>query len=625
MVSAIAKMAETDEYGFMPPGDTPTLGIGRWVVLAFCAMATLALYPVLLGPASELAETVPSHAGEVLPWVWSVGSPPKEQEEGRDARWLSQPALRYYALLVALFIAYAFALRTVAGRSSRALEASVFGLGAVYLACQVAAPIMFSGDVYLYTAFGRLFAFYHADPAVDIAVLPADDLYLRLWKDEREPSPYGPLWTLISAGIAWIGGERVGLSVLLFRGVACLGVLGATVVLWRGLRRVAPHQAAQGMLFFLWNPLVVLEAGLSGHNDAVMIALFLAGIGMYLRHRISVAMAFFVLSLLVKYATGPLVPIYVFMCLRRLPDWRCRTRFVVSAAAAAALTTAVTFGLVRVGIRERSAPKPESVLSQAAVENIFRQRYYNSVHELLYRALRLGMGEEPGDVRKVEFRGWWVTPTESTDLRTGEAVAAPSLGRIEPATGLLVIARESKSSLWLRVYDPMTERKGYVLQDATDVIERPALAQADPALLRWELGWSPTAMTAAAWLRWATWAAFALAWLWSAWYASNLQRFLISSASLMLASYWLIAAWIFPWYLIWALAVAAFVPASLPALLAVLLSATVLTLYATIGYDNTGATEWIFTYRSLPAFVLPLLLLVPAVLMRRRSGSARPK
>jgi hypothetical protein len=93
----------------------------------------------------------------------------------------------------------------------------------------------------------------------------------------------------------------------------------------------------------------------------------------------------------------------------------------------------------------------------------------------------------------------------------------------------------------------------------------------------------------------------------------------------MLASYWLIAAWIFPWYVIWALALAAFVPASLPALLAVLLSATSLTLYATICYENTGATEWIFTYRSLPAFVLPLLLFVPGVLKRWRSGFSQPR
>jgi hypothetical protein len=588
-------------------------------------MTILCLYPLLLGPASGLAETVPSHAVELVPWVWPVPPPPAKDEAAKDTRWFAKPALRYCALLVALFVAYGLALRTVAGRSSGALEAAVFGLGTLYLAFQVASPIMFSSDVYSYTVFGRLFAFYHVDPAVDIAVLPADDLYLRLWKEDPEPSPYGPLWTLISAGIAWIGSERPGLTVLLFRGLACLGVLGASAVIWSGLRRVAPHTAAQGLVFFLWNPLTVLEAGLSGHNDAVMIALFLAGIAMHLRGRTFLAMVFFILSALIKFATGPLVPIYVLMCLRRLPDWRGRARFAVSAAAAAALTAAVILGLIRIGIRARPAAKAESAPWQAAVENVFEQRYYNNVHELLFRALRVGMGEELDDVHEVEFHGWWVAATKSTDFRAGEAATAPSLGQVEPGTPLLVIARPPKTSPWLRAYDPTGRRKGYVLQDATDVVERPALAQADPALLRWELGWSPTAVRAATWLRLATWSAFGLAWLWSAWYASNLRRFLTGSASLMLASYWLIAAWIFPWYVIWALALAAFVPASLPGLLAVLLSGTSFTLYAAIGYENTGATEWIFTYRSLPAFVLPLLLFVPGVLRRWRSGSALPR
>ena len=128
------------------------------------------------------------------------------------------------------------------------------------------------------------------------------------------------------------------------------------------------------------------------------------------------------------------------------------------------------------------------------------------------------------------------------------------------------------------------------------------------------------------------WSSFGLAWLWAAWYASDLRRFLAGSAALMLAACWLIASWVFPWYVIWPLAFAAFVPASWPALLAALLSATVLTLYATIGYDNTGRTEWIFTYRSLPAFAMPLLLFLvvglrhwlPRRWPRQNAGRGRP-
>src|SRR5262249_11695906 len=161
--------------------------------------------------------------------------------------------------------------------------------------------------------------------------------------------------------------------------------------------------------------------------------------------------------------------------------------------------------------------------------------------------------EEADDVRNVEFIGWWVKATEGMELRSGAAAAAPALARLEPDTPLLVIAPRPKASSWVRVYDPAAGRQGYVREGATDVLkERPAVAQTDPVLIRWELGRSPTAVRADAWLRLAGWSAFGLAWLWAAWYAGDLRRFLVSSAALMLASYWLVASWIFPWYVIWA-------------------------------------------------------------------------
>src|SRR5262249_32201095 len=154
---------------------------------------------------------------------------------------------------------------------------------------------------------------------------------------------------------------------------------------------------------------------------------------------------------------------------------------------------------------------------------------------------------------------------------------------------------------WYRVYSPTTGQKGYVRLEEVSDSEAPSEARADPDLIRWwKKGRSPTAARIDAWLRLAMWSAFGLAWLWAAWCAGRRRRFVAASAALLVAPCWLTASGVFPWSVIWPLAFPAFVPASWPALLAALLSATVLTLYATIGYDNTGRTEWIFTYRSLP-------------------------
>jgi hypothetical protein len=320
--------------------------------------------------------------------------------------------------------------------------------------------------------------------------------------------------------------------------------------------------------------------------------------------------AFFVLSALVKIPTAVLVPIYLLMVCRQMPSWRARGLFLAGGAAGGVLAGAAVFGLLFLGA-------PGTAFKQAAFESVLSQRYTNSLHELLFRELRLWMGEEEDDVRDVEFRGWWVTTKESTDLCSGEESAAPVLRRLEQDTPLLVIAWRSKTSPWYRVYSPTTGQKGYVPLEAVRDAEPPSEARADPDLIRWwKKGRSPTAARADVWLKRGMWSAFGLAWLWVAWYASNLRRFLTGSAALMLAACWLIASWFFPWYVIWPLAFSAFVPTSWSALLAALLSATVLTLYASIGYDKTGSTEWIFTYRSLPAFAVPLLLFLVVPLGR---------
>jgi len=630
------KAAEAEESGFSPPGaaDVRAAGVWQWAILSLCGLGSLACYFLLPSVAPDLAETVASHTGEVVPWLGPSRPAPAPEGADRKAGWFSAAPVRYGALLAGLFTAYGLALLAVARRISRTLEAAAFGLGAAFLAVQVTTPVLFSSDVYYYTTLGRVFTLYHVNPAIDVSVLPDDDPYRRLWNEDKALAAYGPLWTLISGGLSALGGERVGLTVLLFRALAALAVLGGGAALWGCLRRLAPHRAAQGLVFFLWNPLVVLEAGMSGHNDAAMVALFLFGIAAHVfllrgalpsRHeplravRFSVGAALttalFVLSALVKYPTGVLVPIYLLMVCRQMPSWRARGLFLAGGAAGAALAGAVVFGLLSLGAYARPAPASGTALPEAALENVLYQRYTNSLHELLFRELRLWMGEEEDDVRNVEFRGWWVTTKKSTDLCSGEEPRAPVLRRLEPDTPLLVIAWRWEGHPWYRVYSPTTGQKGYVRLEEVSDSEAPSEARADPDLIRWwKKGRSPTAARIDAWLRLAMWSAFGLAWLWAAWYASDLRRFLAGSAALMLAACWLIASWVFPWYVIWPLAFAAFVPASWPALLAALLSATVLTLYATIGYDNTGRTEWIFTYRSLPAFAMPLLLFLVVAL-----------
>lgn len=168
------------------------------------------------------------------------------------------------------------------------------------------------------------------------------------------------------------------------------------------------------------------------------------------------------------------------------------------------------------------------------------------------------------------------------------------------------------------VTDTTTHKNGYLgTRDAVQT-ERPDLVDSDPLLARLEGGpeASPAVAGANRLLRAVTWLVFVGVGLFAAWRSTSPRHLAIYATVVFLATYWLVLGWFWPWYLIWALAPATLVSDTGSARLAVLLSATVLSLYILTGLD-----EWAYHYRSLPAFILPLLLFplsyLPRAILRR--------
>jgi hypothetical protein len=579
-------------------------GRWRWAVVTLCAGASLGLYLLLLGVVPDLSSAEPSYAGELFPWVRLL----TRDMLRRSDTWAEA---RFLLVLVGLFALYGRTLRAVAGRRSGRLEAAVAAAGATFLLLQLAAPALLSTDLFSYVMYGRIFAVYGVDPYSTLPHYHSDPYEpLSYWK--TDPSFYGPLWTVVSAGLALVGGERIGLTVLLFRALTIGATLGAGALIWACLRRLAPQRAAQGLVFFLWNPLVVLEYGLSGHNDVAMAALLLLGVWLHLRGRPALAVVALTLSALVKFATALIVPLYLLMVLRGLPNWWERARYLVSGAAAAALTVGIVLGLAHAG---------PQVLAVGALGS-GTERYMNSIHGLAFEKVRLALGEEPASVRvPLDYQRWWVESIRPVDVWTEIGPPSGRIRRADPDASFLVLAPQEGDYLW--VYDAATGRKGYVRNRDVRKTDPPDAVASDPALARMAEGakTSPTVLQANALIRLGSWAAFGAFLALAAWRATDLRRFLVWSAAALLTVYWLVAAWFWPWYVVWALALAALVPSSRPAGLAALLSASALSLYATFGFDHT-AQGWIFTYRSLPIFLLPLVLFGLAQLVRRLVRSA---
>lgn len=222
-----------------------------------------------------------------------------------------------------------------------------------------------SSDLYSYAAQAQL-AQAGLDPYTTTpADLPAVDLGKFLdnvaWKWVDTPSPYGPLWVAVSKWVAALTGDHALISVLLLRLLPF-----AAIVLTARLLPVLANRYGKRADLALWlaigNPLILVHAVGGGHNDAVMVALIVAGLVLVSRpaagwHDLVAGVALMTLAAAVKspglVAVAFAVPIYLTgrtgaggSALRRR-DW---VRHCVIAAAVAAPVFAVVSLVAGVGL-----------------------------------------------------------------------------------------------------------------------------------------------------------------------------------------------------------------------------------------------------------------------------------
>ena len=98
-----------------------------------------------------------------------------------------------------------------------------------------------------------------------------------------EPDSYGPLWQWLSGAVHMLAGEDLLANFLAYKllGAGAIAISGALI--YAILTRQAPRYAAAGLAAWLWNPVVINEGIIHGHNDLVMLPLVLGGIALLLR------------------------------------------------------------------------------------------------------------------------------------------------------------------------------------------------------------------------------------------------------------------------------------------------------------------------------------------------------
>ena len=183
--------------------------------------------------------------------------------------------------MAAAFIAYVriVSKRTQGGGFSTAAGLVAFVVFA--LACAWAAPALFSSDVYAYAAYGELARLGH-DPYAHAALPNGSPIFAAAVVQWGNPPPacvYGPLFVALASVVVWMtAAQGTAIVLVAFRVLASLSLVACAVLAFAaypGDRRARFAAAATIAL----NPVAIWCAA-EGHNDALALAIVLAGIGL---------------------------------------------------------------------------------------------------------------------------------------------------------------------------------------------------------------------------------------------------------------------------------------------------------------------------------------------------------
>lgn len=189
-------------------------------------------------------------------------------------------------------------------------------------------PAMLSHDIFVYTGYGRIITIYHANPYFVPLIHFPHDYFLPYDDWKKAVAAYGPLWLTISAIFTPIIGDNTDRALLTYRIFAFAIHLVNISLITRLLRATGQSEriVVLGTLLYAWNPLLLEESSLGGHNDEFMVTFFLLGLLFSVRYELQKtgglrsylpSLFAFTLATLIKFIALPLVVLSLVMFARK--------------------------------------------------------------------------------------------------------------------------------------------------------------------------------------------------------------------------------------------------------------------------------------------------------------------
>ncbi len=181
-----------------------------------------------------------------------------------------------------------------------------------------------ANDVFRYVLRGRIWTIYNESPMLVPPNAHPDDPYIAFAGEFGNwVSGYGPLWEIVVQAPLRLGATDMVPGTIGLKFVVLLSYVGCAILLgWFAV----PEQGSQltALLFFAWNPLILIQGTGNGHNDLVFMLLMVLGIILWQRNLWWAAALALTLSVLAKASALLIIPLFGIALLRNEPTWQQR-------------------------------------------------------------------------------------------------------------------------------------------------------------------------------------------------------------------------------------------------------------------------------------------------------------
>ncbi len=198
-------------------------------------------------------------------------------------------------------------------------------------------------DIFEYAMHSRIVTHYQQNPLAVPPLAFKGDPFLTTTNWAAHPSPYGPLWVLLTVPGSLLAGSNLILNLFWMKGMSVMFYLGCVLMVAAILRHKDVRQQAAGTLLFAWNPLILFEAPGNGHNGIMMMFFALLAIYLLVRRKWDWVIPALVGSVLVKYITAILILPFLIYCWRAQDSGRPRWKWLFKSGLVSLLFVVLAF------------------------------------------------------------------------------------------------------------------------------------------------------------------------------------------------------------------------------------------------------------------------------------------